>query len=139
MPLRTAPLEEPSLNLTSMLDVVMLLILFFIFGTQFKDDERQNQIQLPTAADASALVAQPDEVVLNVTREGQFVLHGQTVTIEQAEVTLREAIANFPNQGVVVRGDGTGVYQHVVDALSACRRAGVRNISLAHESVEEPR
>ena len=136
MPLKTIPLDEPGINLTSMLDVVMLLIMFFMAGTQFKDDEKQYDIQLPTVNDATALSGQPDEIVINVYDDGRMVVRTETKTPQQIEAMLQEAKARFPGQGVIVRGDADVPYRHVMEAMGAARRAGIRNLSLAYRRGE---
>jgi len=70
VPLKSIPLEEPTLNLTPMLDVVLNLLVFFMLATQFKEYERQYDIQLPSVADATALTGQPDEIIVNVQADG---------------------------------------------------------------------
>jgi biopolymer transport protein ExbD len=137
MPLKTGPLEEPGLNLTSMLDVVMLLIIFFMVGAQFTEDERQYDIAVPSVAAASPLTSQPDEIVVNVNRDGQVSVKTVVLTTAQLETQLTAAIQNFPGQAVVIRGAADGPYQHVMDVLSLCRRVGVRNVSLAHRPKDE--
>ena len=132
MPLKTGPLEEPGIDLTSMLDVVMLLIIFFMIGTRFSEEERQTDIQVPTAADASALTGAPDEIVVNVGESGQVTVKGEPLTTESLIVMLRTAQAGFPGQAVIIRGDGRCRYQLIMDAFSACKDAGIRNISVAH-------
>lgn len=132
MPLKTGPLEEPTIDLTSMLDVVMLLIIFFMVGTKFSEEERQTDIQVPTVADNSALTGAPDEIVLNVAENGQVIVKGEPLTTEALATMLRAAHAGFPNQGVIIRGDGRCRYQQIMDAFSACKEAGIRNISVAH-------
>lgn len=132
MPLKTMPLDEPGINLTSMLDVVMLLIMFFMAGTQFKDLERQYHIELPTVQDATAVSGLPDEIVVNVQRDGQLIVRSEVKTVEALEAILREARERFPGQAVVVRGDADVPYRYVMQAMGACRRAGIRNLSLAY-------
>jgi biopolymer transport protein ExbD len=136
MPLKTIPLDEPGINLTSMLDVVMLLIMFFMAGTQFKDVERQYDIQLPTVQDATAVSGLPDEIVVNVQRDGQLVVRAEVRTPEGLEALLREARERYPGQAVVVRGDADVPYRHIMQAMGACRRAGIRNLSLAYRPGE---
>lgn len=136
MPLKSLPLDEPTINLTSMLDVVMLLIIFFMLGTQFREEERQYDIQLPTVSDATALTGQPDEIVVNVSVEGTITLRGKSRSIEEVEAELKEASQTFPGQAVVVRGDGRVVLQKVMDVMAAVRRAGIRNLSLANRPQE---
>ena len=132
MPLKTEPLDEPGIDLTSMLDVVMLLIIFFMIGTRFSEEERQTDIQVPTAADNSSLSGAPDEIVLNVSAEGQMIVKGEPLTPNALIVVLKVAQDGFPNQGVIIRGDGRCRYQQIMDAFSACKEAGIRNISVAH-------
>jgi biopolymer transport protein ExbD len=132
VPLKSLPLDEPGINLTSMLDVVMLLIIFFMLGTQFKEEERQYDIALPTVAEVGALTGQPDEIVVNILESGQIVVGPDTVTMPELTQRLQAAREQFPGQAVVIRGDGRGAYQPVMDVMSACRTAGIRQISLAH-------
>lgn len=132
MPLKTEPLEEPTINLTSMLDVVMLLIIFFMVGTRFSEEERQTDIQVPTVADNSVLTGAPDEIVLNVAFDGKVTVKGESQTSESLATMLRAAQAGFPNQAVIIRGDGRCPYQMIMDAFSTCKEAGIRNISVAH-------
>ncbi len=132
MPLKTLPLEEPSINLTSMLDVVLNLIIFFMISTQFIQEERQYDVKLPTVSAATALSGQPDEIVVNVLANGALQIKGQSVNNQELAALLKSARERFPGQAVVVRADGDGKYQPVMDVLSACRLAGIRNVSLAN-------
>lgn len=133
MPLKTEPLEEPTLNLASMLDIVMLLLMFFMIGTQFKNQEREYKIQLPTVSDAKALSGQPDELVVNVSRDGVITLNSRQISIAELEQELAKAIQNFPAQSVLIRGDGASPYQNVMEVMSAAKKVGVRNVALAHQ------
>lgn len=132
MPLKTLPLEEPTINLTSMLDVVLNLIIFFMISTQFIQEERQYDVKLPTVSAATALSGQPDEIVVNVLADGSFQIKGDRVGNQELLTLLKFARERFPGQSVVVRADGDGKYQPVMDVLSACRVAGIRNVSLAN-------
>lgn len=132
MPLKTLPLDEPSINLTSMLDVVLNLIIFFMISTQFIQEERQYEVKLPTVSEATALSGQPDEIIVNVLSNGNLLVKGKAVTGPELESLLKAARERFPGQAVVVRADGEGKYQPVMDVLAACRRVGIRNVSLAN-------
>ena len=132
MPLKTEPLEEPSINLTSMLDVVMLLIVFFMVGTKFSEHERLSSIQVPTVSDNLALSGQPDDIIVNVTSDGAITVMSDGYTLQSLQKMLESARESFPGQSVVIRGDGNGKFQLVADVLSACRMAGIKSIKLAH-------
>lgn len=132
MPLKTEPLDEPSINLTSMLDVVMLLIIFFMVGTKFSEEERQTGIQVPTVSENLALSGQPDEMIVNVTVDGKVNVRGEELSLDSLKTMLIQAREVFPGQAVVIRGDGRGEYQIVMDVISTCKLAGIKNVSLAH-------
>lgn len=133
MPLQIEPIEEPTLNLTPMIDIVLLLVIFFMVGTKFADeDEKQYEINLPTVTDAQPLTGMPDELVVNVRRNGEFFLGTEQVTVEQLGTRLREAQRNFARQAVVVRGDADGPYQHVMTVLGICRQSRITNVQLAN-------
>lgn len=132
MPLKTDTIEEPTLNLTPMIDIVFLLIIFFMVGTQFAQMERQYDIQLPTVSAAQPLTSLPDEIVINVRRSGEIIVRTQELTLNELRQLLREAKRNYEDQAVVIRGEGDGQYQHVVNVLSICHEENISAISLAH-------
>lgn len=132
MPLKTQPLEEPGINLTSLLDVILTIVMFFMLSTTFNQNERQTDILVPTVGGESALAGQPDEIVINVSIDGNMVVNGKMHSPDSLTELLKSAVATFPNQSVVIRGDGRCEYQRVMDAFSTCKLAGVRNISMAH-------
>jgi biopolymer transport protein ExbD len=132
MPLKTEPLEEPSINLTSMLDIVMLLIIFFMVSTKFAEEERQTGIQLPSVSENFALSGQPDEIVVNVDVDGKVKVQNEDLTLDSLRIMLDAARFAFPNQAVVIRGDGRCEYQIVMDVFSTCKEAGIKNVSVAH-------
>lgn len=138
MPLKTQEMEEPALNLTPMIDIVLLLVIFFMVGTQFTDDESHYEIELPTVSEAQPLTALPDEIVVNVTGEGIVYLGSERVSLPQLEAALRAARERYSGQAVVIRGDASGPYQHVMTIMNVCKRASITSIQLANR-IEEHR
>lgn len=139
MPLKAAALEEPQMNLTPMLDVVFNLIIFFMVGTHFADLERQFDVNLPKVSDAQPLVALPDEIVINVYGDGRFKVGQEWKTLEELLSDLSAARSRYADQAVLIRGEGAGPYQYVMDVLSACQQAGITNTALATELEAEAR
>lgn len=132
MPLRTEEMEEPVLNLTPLLDVVLNLVIFFMLATQFTRPEHQYDIKLPTVSEARPLTATPDEIIVNVQKDGTITIGANRRSVNELEADLRLAQSRYADQLVVVRGDATGEYQHVMTVLNACRRARITNIQLAN-------
>lgn len=136
MPIKSEPVEEPAINLTPMVDVVMLLIIFFLVGSQFNKPERQYEINLPTASDAQPLTSLPDEIVVNVDKNGVLLVDGETLTAAALEATLREAQRRYEDQVVIIRGDAEGAYQNVMNILNLCKRTRITNVQLANRLEE---
>ena len=132
MPLKTETVEEPRLNLTPMIDIVFLLIIFFMVGTQFAQMERQYDINLPTVSVPQPLTSRPDEIVINVRANGQIIVKQQSLSKAELAKMLQEAKRNYADQAVVIRGEAEGPYQHVIDVLAICHQARIESISLAH-------
>ena len=137
MPLRVDAPEEPSMNMTPMIDVVLLLVIFFMVGTQFSETETEYDIELPTVSSAQPLTGGPDPLVVNVRRDGSLFLGQRRIDPSELERELRAAKVRYARQAVVVRGDGQGPYQHVMTVLDLCRRAQIVNVQLANRVEEQ--
>jgi biopolymer transport protein ExbD len=133
MPFKTEAMEEPHINLTPLVDVVFNLLLFLMLATRFAADddaERKFDVQLATASNAKPLTALPDELMVNVASNGQITLNGKPKQISELEKDLVAAKKNYADQAVLIRGEGDGRYQNVVDVLAACDRAKINSVSL---------
>jgi biopolymer transport protein ExbD len=131
MPLKTHIDEQPSLNLTPMIDVVFLLIIFFMVGTKFTELERKIALQVPQVSDVGALTRAPEKRVINVYRDGRIALDRQAVTLQQLTVELVAARGQYAQLGVIVRGDAEGPFQNVASVLGACRTAGISEMGIS--------
>ncbi len=128
------PAEAGKINLTPMIDVVMVLIIFFLIVGQLATD-RLEPVDLPFAQTA-ALPEPADPVLIHVVRreDGVRVLsQGVELDVQGLESMLRETMALSPNRPVRVRADKSLPYSQVKPVLDACRQAGVAAVSLATE------
>ncbi len=131
MPLKTHIDEEPSLNMTPMVDVVFQLILFFLLGTKFTEMERKIGLEIPRVTANQSLTAAPERQVVNVYPDGAVTLDGAPVTLEQLAERLEAARQQYAGLGVLVRGDASGPFQQVAEVLNACKRAGVQELGIS--------
>ena len=136
MPLKTHMDEQPTLNLTPMIDITFLIVIFFLVGTQFRNDEKQFDVNVPQVATAGAMTPAPDKKIVNVGRDGTLTLDRQVVTLEQLTARLAQAREEYADLGVVVRGDAHGEFQNVASALSAVRQAGISEMGIAVRLME---
>lgn len=131
MPLKTHHDEQPTLNLTPMIDVVFLLIIFFMVGTKFTELERKIGLQVPEVSQAGALTAAPEKKVVNVYQDGHLALDQEPVTLDELTARLAEARSHYQDLGVLIRGDGQGTFQRVAEVLGACKQAGVAELGIS--------
>jgi biopolymer transport protein ExbD len=130
MPLRTHLDEAPTLNLTAMLDVMFLLIIFFMLGTRFIDDEKKIGLRVPEVVDRGTLTAAPAKKEINIYRDGTITLDKTAVNLEQLTSRLAAARRQCGDLGVLVRGDAQGQFQNVASVLTACKQAGVQDLGI---------
>ncbi len=115
-----------TLSLTPLIDVVFLLLIFFLVTSRFDEEERRLPIELPIATSATPMTQRPREVMVDIDREGSFYVNGKALSPEELEETLRRAVASNPtNQMVVIRADAGVSFQPVVSVMDMCNRTGV--------------
>ncbi|HWB00212.1 MAG TPA: biopolymer transporter ExbD [Pirellulales bacterium] len=139
MPLKTHIDEQPSLNLTSMIDVTFLLIIFFMVGTKFSEMERKIGLRVPQVANHPSLAVANDKRIVNVYRDGQITLDAKPVTVDQLTNQLAADCAHRHDLSVLVRGDADGRYKNVAEVLNACKRAGVTQLAVSVQRSKQTR
>ena len=131
MPLKTQHDEMPQLNLTSMIDVVFLLIVFFMCAAKFAEMERDIDLRLPEVAKADAAAPAAKGRQVAVYADGRIALDNQDVTLEGLTAQLAAAIAEQPGFSVVILGDAACNFERVAQALAACKEAGVSRLTVS--------
>ena len=131
MPLKTHLDEQPTLNLTPMIDVVFLLIIFFMVGTKFTELERKIALEVPQVSDVKALTPAPERRVINVHRDGRIEVDRAFVSLDELVQHLASARREYADLGVLVRGDAEGEFQNVAGVLGACRQAGIAEMGIS--------
>jgi biopolymer transport protein ExbD len=139
MPLKTQLDEQPTLNLTSLIDVLFLLIMFLMLGTKFAQFDKKIKLEVPTVADGKALSAAPEKRVVNVYQTGQVTLDGQAVSLKELTARLASARSQYKDLGVLVRGDAEGDFKNVAGVLNACHQAGVVRLAVAVKTPKRER
>lgn len=125
--------EEPVVNLTSLIDVVLLLLIFFMVSTSFVKDARIN-LTLPEAS-AEAKVAPPaDKLEVQITADGKFWVNGRELINAQRdtlEAALLEISAGDVDIPLTLSADADANYQHFVTALDIAGNLGFKSVSIA--------
>lgn len=118
-------------QLAPMIDVVFLLLCFFITSTLFAQWETEMDITLPTAVSGQVPQRQQGEILLNIFPDGRVVVNQRELGEgELAEFLVRIADL-FPGHAVVLRTDEETPFRHLMRVMDLCRRADIYNISFA--------
>ncbi|KPK60565.1 MAG: hypothetical protein AMJ59_05595 [Gammaproteobacteria bacterium SG8_31] len=132
MNLRSHAKEQPEVNLTSLIDVVLLLLIFFMVTTSFVR-ETEIRLKLPEAETAPPM-SFDDAVEITITADGDYLIDGRQ-TINRRPITLRRALADVAgerrDQTIIIRADARASHQAVVTAMDVAGRLGFMRINIA--------
>lgn len=127
-----------TLSLTPLIDVVFLLLIFFLVTSEFEEEEQRLDIVLPSATSAVPMTSKPREVVVDIDAEGEIYLRGQPTSLDELGRLLRIAVNNNPtNQSVVIRADRETSFQPVVSVMDVCNQSGVSDYSVTTQEGPE--
>jgi biopolymer transport protein ExbD len=114
-----------ALSMTPLIDVVFLLLIFFLVASRLSQEDREMDVPLPSAANAMPMTAEPQELVVNIDRRGALYVNNQNMQAEQFEQLLRESIRNNPlGQSVIIRADKRVQFQTPVNVMDICLKCG---------------
>ena len=129
--------EAIGFQLAPMLDVVFLLLIFFVVTQKFILNEQDLKVKVPTAPKTTEEASRAiDEIIINAREEnGELIItiDREVFTREKLLAMLRRMIAVNPNQPVRIRGDAEMRWQKVADVISTCSQAGVWNVSFSKQ------
>ena len=118
-----------SLSMTPLINIVFLLLIFFLVTTRFEEEDHELEVMLPTASEAKPLVVKPKEIFINIDQNGVYFVGNQSVELSNMEALLSQANVNNPaGQTVIIRADRRCEWDHVVAAINTCQQAGIHDI-----------
>ena len=124
--------REISVNLTPLIDVVFLLLIFFMVSTSFTR-ETQIKLDLPKAS-VEPLESQPEVLEISIDKEGRYFVNGKGLVNSSID-TLKKAIQASSDQldktPVIISADANTPYQSVVTAMDAVSQLGIHNLKMA--------
>ena len=132
MNLRPRHRDDPEINLISMIDVLLVLLIFFMVSTTFQQEGRV-RIRLPQASELPVPRGTAEPLVITVTADGSYRLNERTLSNSTPEV-LRDALlkeAGTARGPIVIRADGRASHQAVVTAMDVAGRLGFSELNIA--------
>src|SRR5215212_2181393 len=128
---RHAAPHHPGIQLAPLVDVLLLLLIFFLMTWNAARNENELDVKIPKASSAKEKSTPIGDVVVNVKADGNVVVNRRTLTGAELSDMLKNLVQLYPDQAVVIRGDETGAYKNVVGVLNICSEAGVTNVAFA--------
>jgi len=131
------PKEDPEINLISLIDIALLLVIFFMLSSTFMQEGRL-KIELPQASLAPTGKQKTDPIVVSVTQSGSYRVNDREL-INSSPDTLRAAILEVAgadrSKPVTIRADGRATHQSVVSAMDVLGKLGFVRLNIA--TIEE--
>ncbi|MFP6675391.1 MAG: biopolymer transporter ExbD [Pirellulaceae bacterium] len=114
-----------ALTMTPLIDVVFLLLIFFLVATRFDDADRQLDVKLPSAEQAVPDVLRPSDLLIEMNEDGSCFIEGRQLDLPSVENVIRERVASNPTtQSVKIRADKRVTLQDVVSVMNICKQYG---------------
>jgi biopolymer transport protein ExbD len=119
------PAADPSdegMHLTPLIDVVFLLLIFFLVATRFDEEERILTLPLPDVLKAQPLTSGPTEVVVNITRNGEYIINDRSYNEAGLRRLLHDAAVKNPGmQMVQIRAHREVQFQYPLKVVGICK------------------
>ena len=126
-----APIQHPGIQLAPLVDVLLLLLIFFLLTWNAARNENELDVKVPKASAAKEKSAPIGDVVVNVQADGNVVVNRRTLTPAELTDLLKGRVQLNAEQAVVIRGDETGAYKNIIGVLNICTEAGITNVAFA--------
>lgn len=125
------PDEEPLIPMAPMIDIIFLLLIFFLCTSIYARMENEISITVPTAESATTPKRSLGELVVNMRYDGTLVVNQRQVTTDQLQILLKRIAQQYPDQSVIIRGDRQTDFENAINILDLCAQSGIWNVSFA--------
>jgi biopolymer transport protein ExbD len=126
-----APMHHPGIQLAPLVDVLLLLLIFFLLTWNAARTENELDVRVPKASAAKEKSAPIGDVVVNVKADGNVMVNRRSLNSAELTELLKSLVQLNSEQAVVIRGDEAGAYKNIIDVLNICTEAGITNVAFA--------
>jgi biopolymer transport protein ExbD len=129
--------QKHGFPLTSLIDLMFILLIFFMTASMYAEFESELNVQVPVSSEAVSIEREPTEIIVNVTKDGKYVVNQVPRSPQEIEEMLVQIARTYRGSHIIIRGDQDTSYRHIVRVLDACKKADIWNVSFAVIKVEE--
>lgn len=123
--------EQQGMNLVPLIDVLLILLIFFIVTFSMAQRENDLNISVPAADSGAPKDRQVGEIVVNITKDGSVRVNTQTLNDEQLFQRFQQIFDFNKKQAIIIRADEESVYKNMFRVLDLCYKAGLYHVSFA--------
>lgn len=123
--------QQAGFQMAPMVDIMFLLLIFFMAATIFAQWETQIGITVPTADKGVRVTRQPGEIIINLDEQGTIFINRMEVTPQRLQDLLGQVAEAFAGHPIVIRADAKTEHQKVIDVLDICRKVDIWNVAFA--------
>ncbi len=119
--------RAPSIIIVSLVDILTILLIFFVVSTTFKKDQPEVQINLPESQTATKAPAEIEQAIVSVDANDEISLDGRPLPVEELEPAVRELLAT-KKSGLALQADKKASFGTIIRVMDALKLAGVKNL-----------
>ncbi len=123
--------DRPTIQMAPLIDIVFLLLIFFMSVSIFAQLETEINITVPTANESTDIKRSPGEIIINIRKDGTIIVNQRQLSYEDLERMLRRVAGLYRGQPVIIRADRDTFHKHVIRVLDICAGADIWNVSFA--------
>jgi biopolymer transport protein ExbD len=125
--------RAPSIIIVSLVDILTILLIFFVVSTTFKKDQPEVQINLPESKTATSAPAELDHALVSVNQDDEVKLDGNTIAVEELEGAVRN-LSPTQKSSLALQADKKASFGMIIKVMDALKLAGVKNLpAFTHE------
>ncbi|MEP6937198.1 MAG: biopolymer transporter ExbD [Chthoniobacterales bacterium] len=119
--------RAPSIIIVSLVDILTILLIFFVVSTTFKRDQPEVQINLPDSKTSKSAPAETEHAIVSVDANDDVKLDGQTISVDQLESAIRD-LSDTRRAAVALQADKKATFGTIIQVMDALKLAGVKNL-----------
>jgi len=123
--------ERPVIQMAPLIDIVFLLLIFFMSAFIFYELETEINISVPTAEESQPMQRTTGEIIINVRQDGSVIVNQKELTHDELKTMLTRVSELYKGQPVIIRGDKDTFHKHIIKVLDICAGSNIWNVSFA--------
>ncbi len=119
--------RAPSIIIVSLVDILTILLIFFVVSTTFKKDQPEVQINLPESKTSTKAPTETEHAIVSVDQNDEVKLDGKTVGVDELESAVKE-LASSRRATIALQADRKASFGTIIKVMDALKLAGVKNL-----------